>query len=99
MGHAGFGNTAYYVHLLPERLLSPVRIDWEKPTMSAVKSFLKYETGKDKSLIALYLDADAIPKKKDTKVHRIEFFSESALKTLLAQPDKRKKMGRGICFS
>ena len=66
--------------------------------MSAVKSFLKYAAGKDKSLMALYLDTDTIPKKKDTKVHKIEFFSESALKTILAQPDKRKKNGQRDLF-
>lgn len=66
--------------------------------MSAVKTFLKYAAGKDKSLMALYLDADAIPKKKDTRVHRIEFFSESALGTILAQPDKGKKNGQRDLF-
>lgn len=66
--------------------------------MSAVKSFLKYAAGKDKSLMALYLDTDTIPKKKDTKVHKIEFFSESALETILAQPDKRKKNGQRDLF-
>lgn len=66
--------------------------------MSAVKSFLKYAARKDKSLMALYLEADAIPQKKDTKVHRIEFFSESALETILAQPDKRKKNGQRDLF-
>ena len=66
--------------------------------MSAVKSFLKYAAGKDKSLMALYLDADTIPKKKDTRVRRIEFFSESALETILAQPDKRKKNGQRDLF-
>lgn len=30
MGHAGFGDTAYYIHLLPERLLPSARIDWER---------------------------------------------------------------------
>jgi integrase len=30
MGHAGFEDTAYYIHLLPERLLSSTRIDWER---------------------------------------------------------------------
>lgn len=30
MGHAGFEDTAYYIHLLPERLLSSARIDWER---------------------------------------------------------------------
>ena len=66
--------------------------------MSAIKSFLKYAAGKDKSLMALYLDTDTIPKKKDTKVHKIEFFSESALETILAQPDKRKKNGQRDLF-
>lgn len=28
MGHAGFEDTAYYIHLLPERLLPSARIDW-----------------------------------------------------------------------
>ncbi len=28
MGHAGFEDTAYYIHLLPERLLLSARIDW-----------------------------------------------------------------------
>lgn len=32
------------------------------------------------------------------KVHRIEFFSESALETILAQPDKRKKNGQRDLF-
>lgn len=66
--------------------------------MSAVKSFLKYAAGKDKSLMALYLDIDAIPKKKDPRVHRIEFFSEPALETILAQPDKSKKNGQRDLF-
>ncbi len=30
MGHAGVEDTAYYIHLLPERLLSSARIDWER---------------------------------------------------------------------
>ena len=28
MGHAGFEDTAYYIHLLPERLLPSARINW-----------------------------------------------------------------------
>ena len=30
MGHAGFEDTAYYIHLLPERLLSCAQIDWSR---------------------------------------------------------------------
>lgn len=66
--------------------------------LSAIKSFLKYAAGKDKSLMPLYLQTDAIPKKKDTRVHEIEFFSESALSVILDQPDKRKKNGQRDLF-
>lgn len=30
MGHASFSDTAYYIHLLPERLLGTTQIDWDK---------------------------------------------------------------------
>lgn len=30
MGHADFGCTAYYIHLLPEKLLASAQIDWKK---------------------------------------------------------------------
>lgn len=66
--------------------------------MSAIKSFLKYAAEKDKFLMALYLDVNSIPKKKDTKVHIIDFFSEAALEIILAQPDKRKKNGQRDLF-
>lgn len=66
--------------------------------MSAVKSFLKYAAGKDKTLMSLYLDVDAIPKKKDARGHRIEFFSEESLRIILAQPDRRKMNGQRDLF-
>lgn len=66
--------------------------------MGAVKSFLKYAARKDKSLMALYLDTDTIPRKRDTRVHKIEFFSESALETILAQPDRGKRNGQRDLF-
>ncbi|MDO4556528.1 MAG: site-specific integrase [Lachnospiraceae bacterium] len=66
--------------------------------MSAMKSFLKYAAEKDKLLMALYLDVNGIPKKKDTKVHTIDFFSEAALEVILAQPDKRKRNGQRDLF-
>jgi site-specific recombinase XerD len=66
--------------------------------LSAIKSFLKYAAGKDKSLMPIYLEIDAIPKKKDTRIHEIEFFSESALTVILEQPDKHKKNGQRDLF-
>lgn len=41
--------------------------------------------------MSVYLDVDAISKKQDNRVKEIEFFSESALKVILAQPDRNKK--------
>ena len=61
--------------------------------MSAVKSFLKYAAETDKTIMSLYLDVETIPKKKDTRVHEIEFFSEPALEAILAQPNRNKKNG------
>lgn len=66
--------------------------------LSALKSFLRYAAGKEKSLMALYMDVEAIPKKKSTKVHEIEFFSEAALEAILSQPDKNKKNGKRDLF-
>ncbi len=30
MGHAGFSDTAYYIHLMPENLLASDAVDWKK---------------------------------------------------------------------
>lgn len=30
MGHANFSDTAYYIHLMPEKLLASASVDWEK---------------------------------------------------------------------
>jgi len=30
MGHSEFSNTAYYIHLLPERLMKTSAIDWAR---------------------------------------------------------------------
>lgn len=66
--------------------------------MCAVKSFLRYAAEKDKILMPLFLDVKVIPKKKDTRVREIEFFSESALKAILEQPDRNKKNGQRDLF-
>lgn len=66
--------------------------------ISAVKSFLRFAAEKDKTLMPLYLDVEAVPKKKDTRAHVIEFFSEHALEAILAQPNRSKKNGHRDLF-
>lgn len=66
--------------------------------LSALKSFFKYAAWKDKTLMPLYLETSTIPKKKDTRIHEIEFFSETALTIILDQPDKKKRNGQRDLF-
>ena len=62
--------------------------------LAAIKSFIKYVSERDKTLMVLNLDVAAIAKKKNGSPHEIEFFSEAALKTILAQPDQSKRNGQ-----
>lgn len=62
--------------------------------LAAIKSFLKYSSERDKTLMAHYLEVAAIIKKKDTKACEIEFFSEAALEIILAQPDQSTRKGK-----
>lgn len=41
MGHQNFEDTAYYIHLLPEKLLKSKKIDWEK--LSSLIPEVKYD--------------------------------------------------------
>lgn len=66
--------------------------------MAAVRSFLRYAAEKDKTVMSLYLEVESIPKKKDGRAREIEFFSESALEAILAQPDRQKKNGQRDLF-
>lgn len=66
--------------------------------LSALKSFLRYVAGKERTLMALYMNVEAIPKKKNTKVQEIEFFSEAALEAILSQPNRKKKNGQRDLF-
>lgn len=67
--------------------------------LSGLKSFYKYASGKDKTLIAYYQEILNIPKKKQPKGQEIEFFSETALQSILAEPDIQKKNGyRDLVF-
>ena len=62
--------------------------------MAAIKSFMKYASERDKTLMALNLEIADITKKKNTVPHEIEFFSESALSIILEQPDQNKRNGQ-----
>lgn len=67
--------------------------------LSGLKSFYKYAAGKDKTLMIYYQEILNIPKKKQPKGHEIEFFSESALQSILEEPDIQKKNGyRDLIF-
>lgn len=61
--------------------------------LASIRSFVKYACGRDISIQACYIDLCKIPLKKQVKVDILPYFSESALKTILEQPDSRKKKG------
>jgi site-specific recombinase XerD len=58
--------------------------------LACIRSFAKYAGIRDISVQALVNDLGSIPLKKAVKPAVIKFFSESALKTILEQPDPRK---------
>jgi site-specific recombinase XerD len=59
--------------------------------LACIRSFVKYASSKDIGIQALANDLRSIPLKKEAKSAEIAFFSESALKTILEQPDVRQK--------
>lgn len=59
--------------------------------LSGLKSFYKYAVSKDRTLMVHYQEMQNIPKKKQPKGGEIKFFSESALQSILQEPDIRKK--------
>lgn len=61
--------------------------------LASIRSFVKYACGRDISIQACYIDLCEIPLKKQVKTDILPYFSESALKTILEQPDSRKKKG------
>lgn len=62
--------------------------------LAAIKSFMKYASERDKTLMVINLEVAAITKKKNANPHEIEFFSEAALATILAQPDRSRRNGQ-----
>ena len=61
--------------------------------LSGLKSFYKFASVKDKTLMADYQEILNIPKKKQPKGHEIEFFTEDTLQSILNEPDVQKKNG------
>lgn len=67
--------------------------------LAGLRAFLKYASTKDLTLIIYYQEALNIPKKRRSKRHEIEFFSEKALQVILSQPDTRNRYGiRNLVF-
>ena len=61
--------------------------------LAAIRSFYKYAANRDIAVITHYQALLTIPEKNDTSEKEIEFFSESALKTILEQPDVSSRKG------
>ena len=59
--------------------------------LACIRSFFKYAGSRDVGLQAYVNELSFIPLKKKTKASSPSYFSEAALKTILEQPDTRKK--------
>ena len=59
--------------------------------LACIRSFIKYAGVRDVGVQAYANDLCSIPLKKDARSTVVSFFSEAALKTILEQPDARKK--------
>ncbi|MCL2217217.1 MAG: site-specific integrase [Defluviitaleaceae bacterium] len=75
--------------LSAERGCSPASVNQR---LMILRSFLKYAGETDCAFVAFGIDVATVPTRK-TKGRQVEFLLESALKTLLAQPDARTKTG------
>lgn len=87
---------SYLEYLEKERHCS---VSTRNHRLACIRSFVKYAGVRDVSVQACVNDLCTIPQKKVAKTAVIKFFSESALKTILEQPDARKKKGlRNLFF-
>ncbi len=67
--------------------------------LAGLRAFYRYAAGRDATLTVYYQELLSIPKKKQSKSHEIEFFSEDALQTILSQPDLKSRYGmRNLMF-
>ena len=87
---------AFLDHLEKDRHCS---VSTRNHRLACIRSFVKYAGAKDVSVQAVAIDLCSIPLKREAKSDITSFFSESALKTILEQPDIRKKIGlRNLFF-
>ena len=83
-------------HLEMERQCS---ISTRNHRLACIRSFVKYAGARDVGVQAYVNDLNNIPLKKAAKTSIVSFFSEAALKTILEQPDtKKKKELRNLFF-
>jgi site-specific recombinase XerD len=83
-------------HLEKERRCS---VSTRNQRLACIRSFVKYAGSRDVGLQAYVKILCSIPLKKEVKDTVISFFSESALKTILEQPDTGAKKGlRNLFF-
>jgi site-specific recombinase XerD len=87
---------SYLEHLEKDRHCS---VSTRNHRLACIRSFVKYAGARDAGVQACAIDLCAIPQKKVAKTTVIKFFSESALKTILEQPDVKNKKGlRNLFF-
>jgi site-specific recombinase XerD len=79
---------AFLDYLEKERHCS---ISTRNQRLACIRAFVKYAGARDVGVQALINDLCGIARKKEAKSAEVSFFSESALKTILDQPDVRKK--------
>jgi site-specific recombinase XerD len=86
----------YLEHLEKERHCS---VSTRNHRLACIRSFVKYAGTRDVAFQAYVNDFGCIPIKKAANTAVIKFFSESALKVILEQPDtKKKKELRNLFF-
>jgi len=61
--------------------------------LACIRSFFNYAASMDSAVVIKHIELQKIPKKKTEKAEFIEFMSESAVKTLLQQPDISTRKG------
>jgi integrase/recombinase XerD len=88
--HATRDSVIRFIQWLQHRQCRPATCNLR---LSSLKSFLKYCSDEDVSLYSVYQEIQRIPMMKDPKTP-VQYLSETALKTLLAQPDSRSTKGR-----
>ena len=88
--HATRDSVVRFIQWLQHRQCRPATCNLR---LSSLKSFLKYCADEDVSLYSVYQEIQRIPVMKDPKTP-VQYLSETALKTLLSQPDNKSTKGR-----